>query len=96
VWALERACALDPRRLDACVEAAWLRSRKGEHATARGALHDVLDRSPWYFSAIKLLGEDLLSAGETAAGCGHLRRYDTMFGGRSSVHQRVREFCGAD
>jgi hypothetical protein len=93
VVGLERACALDPRRLEACVEAAWLHSRAGEHAAAREALLAVLSRSPWYFPAIKLLGEDLLAAGEPVAGCRHLRRYDAMFGGGSSVRQRVREFC---
>jgi O-antigen ligase len=93
VAALERACALDPRRLEACVEAAWLRSRAGEHATARQALRSVLERSPSYFPAIKLLGEDLLSVGDRAAGCRHLRRYDEMFGGHSSAHERVRESC---
>jgi O-antigen ligase len=93
VAALERACALDPRRLEACVDAAWRRSRAGEHAAARRALDEVLRRSPHYFPAIKLLGEDLLSAGDRAAGCRHLLRYDAMFGGRSSAHDRVRESC---
>jgi hypothetical protein len=93
VAALERACALDPRRVEACVEAAWLRSRAGEHAAARRALDAVLRRSPYYFPAIKLLGEDLLTAGERDAGCRHLRRYDEMFGGRSSAHVRVRASC---
>jgi hypothetical protein len=93
VAALERACALDPRRLATCVEAAWLRSRSGDHAAARRGLDAVLTRSPWYFPAIKLLGEDFLAAGERAAGCRHLRRYDALFGGRSSAHQRIREFC---
>jgi O-antigen ligase len=92
--ALERACRLDPRRLDACVQAAWLRSRVGDRATARAELAALLERSPWYFPAIKLLGEDLLAAGETEAGCRHLRRYDAMFGGRSTAHERVRAFCG--
>jgi O-antigen ligase len=91
--ALERACALDPRRLEACVEAAWLRSRTGDHAAARRALDAVLRRAPCYFPAIKLLGEDLLVAGERVAGCRYLRRYDGMFGGRSSAHERVRESC---
>jgi O-antigen ligase len=93
VTALERACALDPRRVEACVQAAWLRSRAGEHATAREALRSVLERSPSYFPAIKLLGEDLLAAGERDAGCRQLRRYDGMFGGRSTAHDRVRESC---
>jgi hypothetical protein len=94
LFAQERACRLDPRRLEACVQAAWLRSRAGDHATARAELAALLDRSPWYFPAIKLLGEDLLAAGETAAGCRHLRRYDALFGGRSTAHERVRAFCG--
>jgi hypothetical protein len=93
VAALERACALDPRRLEACVEAAWLRSRAGEHEAAREALAAVLRRSPSYIPAIKLLGEDFLAAGEAAAGCRHLRRYDAMFGGRSSVSPRVSASC---
>ena len=93
VVALEQACRLDPRRLEACVQAAWLRSRAGEHEAARGELYAVLGRSPWYFPAIKLLGEDLLAAGEPAAGCRHLRRYDAMFEGRSAAHERVRAFC---
>jgi hypothetical protein len=95
VSALERACTLDPRRLEACVEAAWLRSRAGEHAAAQQALNAVLRHSPDYFPAIRLLGEDLLSAGQQAAGCRYLRRYDAMFGGRSSAHERLRESCPA-
>jgi O-Antigen ligase len=94
--ALERACRLDPRRLEACVQAAWLRSKAGEHAAARAELDAVLSRSPWYFPAIKLLGEDLLAAGEPAAGCRWLRRYDAMFGGNSTAHERVRAFCAPD
>jgi O-Antigen ligase len=93
VVTLERACALDPRRLEACVEAAWLHCRAGEDAAARRALDAVLRRSPYYYPAIKLLGEDLLAAGEQTAGCRHLRQYDEMFGGRSSVRERLRESC---
>jgi O-antigen ligase len=94
VVALERACRLDPRQLNACVQAAWLRSRAGEHAAARAELGALLERSPWYFPAIKLLGEDLLAAGDRAAGCRHLRRYDAMLGGHSTAHERVLAFCG--
>jgi hypothetical protein len=93
--ALERACALDPRRLEACVEAAWLRGRDGDHAALRDGVRRVLQRSPHYFPALKLLGEDLLAQGETVAGCRHLRAYDGMFGGRSSVSERVRDVCRA-
>lgn len=90
---LERACTLDPRRVEACVEAAWLRGRAGDHAALREGVARVLRRSPHYFPALKLLGEDLLAQGQTEAGCRHLRAYDAMFGGASSVHERVRESC---
>ncbi len=90
---LERACTLDPRRVEACVEAAWLRGRAGDHAALREGVASVLRRSPHYFPALKLLGEDLLAQGDTTAGCRTLVAYDSMFGGASSVHGRVRESC---
>ena len=90
---LERACTLDPRRVEACVEAAWLRGKAGDHAALRDGARRVLQRSPHYFPALKLLGEDLLAQGETVAGCRCLRSYDGMFGGRSSVSGLVRDFC---
>jgi hypothetical protein len=90
---LERACTLDPRRVEACVEAAWLRGRAGDHAALREGVARVLRRSPHYFPALKLLGEDLLAQGDTTAGCRTLGAYDAMFGGASSVHERVRESC---
>jgi hypothetical protein len=90
---LEYACTLDPRRLEACVEAAWLRGKAGDHTALRDGARRVLQRSPHYFPALKLLGEDLLAQGETVAGCRCLLLYDGMFGGRSSVGERVRDFC---
>ncbi len=91
--AQERACRLDPRRLDACVQAAWLRSLAGDSHGARAGLVEVLDRSPAYYPAIKLLGEDALARRDTRTGCGYLGIYDQMFGGRSSVHERLARDC---
>jgi hypothetical protein len=76
--ALEHACALDPRRVEACVQAAWLRSRAGDHVAARTLLHDVLSRAPAYLPAIKLLAEDLLSTGDREEGCRRVREYDAL------------------
>jgi hypothetical protein len=53
----------------------------------------VLDRSPCYYPAIKLLGEDSLARGDRDTGCRYLGIYDEMFGRRSSVHERVRRDC---
>jgi O-antigen ligase len=91
--ALERACALDPRRLEACTQAAWLRGTAGDHAGLRKGAARVLERAPHYFPALKLLGEDLLAEGRTAEGCLYLRRYDALFGGRSSASEFVRARC---
>ena len=95
VAALDRACALDPRQVEACVRAAWLHSRAGDHAEARRGVERVLARSPAYFPAIKLLGEDLLDEGRSQDGCRELRRYDALFDGRSSIHAQVEETCPA-
>jgi O-antigen ligase len=83
--ALERACTLDPRRVDACVQAAWLRSREGEHASARKLLEGVLRRSPQYFPAIRLLAEDRLAVGDREAGCRWVRAYEALLGDASSL-----------
>jgi hypothetical protein len=91
--ALERACALDPRRLEACVEAAWLRSRAGDHAAARRLLESVLARSAYYLPALKLLSEDLLAAGEWHEGCRQARAYATLLGGASSMPDAALETC---
>jgi len=91
--ALERACSLDPRRVEACVQAAWLRSRAGDHPAAQRLLEDVLAHSPDYFPAIKLLAEDLLSAGDGEAGCRYVRAYAALLGGASSLPPRVVDAC---
>jgi hypothetical protein len=93
--ALERACRLDPRRLDACVEAAWHDSRAGRHDVAQMALAEVLARSPEYPPALKLRAEDLLAAGRRDEGCAQARRYDALFGGASSLHRLVSRECGS-
>jgi O-antigen ligase len=91
--ALERACALDPRRVEACVQAAWLRSRAGDHPAAQRLLEDVLAHSPDYFPAIKLLAEDLLFSGDREAGCRYARAYAALLGEASSLGPRVEEAC---
>ena len=96
VAALERACGLDPRRVEACVEAAWLHSRAGDHGRARSLLGNVLGRSPYYFPAIKLLAEDLLATGEHEAGCRQVRAYETLLGGASSIRQGIASTCPPD
>lgn len=93
VASLERACGLDPRRIEACVEAAWLHSRAGDHGLARSLLGTVLDRSPHYFPAIKLLAEDLFLTGEREAGCRYVRAYDTLFRGASSIREGIGTEC---
>jgi O-antigen ligase len=92
---LERACRLDPRRLDACVEAAWHHSREGRHEAAQRALAEVLRRSPAYLPARKLRAEDLLIAGQTRIGCAAAREYDATLDGRSSLHALVVARCDA-
>lgn len=82
---LERACRLDPRRLDACVRVAWRLSVRGDHTRARSVLAAVLARSPSYYPALKLRAEDRLAAGEPLAGCREIEAYDALFAGSSSV-----------
>jgi O-antigen ligase len=91
--ALERACSLDPRRVEACVQAAWLRSRAGDHPAAQGLLEGVLSLSPHYFPATKLLAEDRLIAGDREVGCRYARGYDASFGGTSSLREFVAQQC---
>jgi O-antigen ligase len=92
---LERACAHDPRRVDACTDAAWLRSRAGDHSTARQLLEGVLVHSPHYFPAIKLLAEDRWAAGDREAGCRYARAYEALLGGASSLGRRLAQGCGS-
>jgi O-Antigen ligase len=89
------ACRLNPRNLPACVTAAWLQGRAGEAAVARATLTRVLERSPYYFPAIKLLGEQALARGERERGCRYLWIYDEMFRRRSTVHQVLGHYCDA-
>jgi O-antigen ligase len=91
---LERACRLDPRRLDACVEAAWHHSRAGRHGAAQAKLAEVLSRSPAYYPALKLRAEDLVAAGHREEGCARAREYDALFGGASSLGPLVLRECG--
>jgi O-antigen ligase len=93
VASVERACGLDPRRVEACVEAAWLHSRAGDHGRARSLLATVLHRSPYYFPAIKLLAEDLLLTGEREAGCRQVRAYEELLGGVSSIRREIATAC---
>ncbi len=87
------ACRRNPRNLPACVTAAWLQGRSGEHARARATLTRVLDRSPYYFPAIKLLGEQALARGERESGCRYLWIYDELFRRQSSVHHLLGHYC---
>jgi hypothetical protein len=93
VQALEKSCRLDPRRLDACTQGAWLRIRSGDHEAGRRALVKVLERAPHYFPAIKLLGEDSMARGDRETGCCYLGLYDALFDGRSTVHDRLLLAC---
>jgi hypothetical protein len=93
VQAQERACRLDPRQLEACIDGAWLRMQAGDHQTGRRALAQVLDRAPHYFPAIRLLGEDSLAQGDRETGCRYLGLFDALFDGRSSMHERLLGEC---
>jgi hypothetical protein len=93
VRAQEEACRLDPRRVEACTQAAWLRIRSGDHATGRRHLVDLLHRAPHYFPAIKLLGEDSMEEGDVRTGCFYLGLYDALFDGRSAFHDRLVAEC---
>jgi hypothetical protein len=87
------ACRQNPRNLPACVTAAWLQGRSGEPARARATLTRVLERSPYYFPAIKLLGEQALARGERQSGCRYLWIYDELFRRQSSVHHVLGHYC---
>jgi len=93
--AQDEACRLNPRNLPACVTAAWLQGRSDEPEAARSTLTRLLDRSPYYFPAIKLLGEQALVRGESATACRYLWIYDEMFRRRSSVHHLLGRHCEA-
>jgi O-antigen ligase len=93
--AQREACRLNPRNLPACVTAAWLEGRSSEPAAARLTLTRLLERSPYYFPAIKLLGEQALVRTETETACRYLWIYDEMFRRRSSVHYLLGHHCEA-
>ena len=89
------ACRLNPRNLPACVTAAWLQGGAGENAAAQATLTRVLERSPYYFPAVKLLGEQALALGERERACRYLWIYDEMFRRRSGVHHLLGRHCEA-
>ncbi len=95
VRAQEESCRLDPRRLEACTQGAWLRIRAGDHEAGRRALVGVLEHAPHYFPAIKLLGEDSMARGDRETGCLYLGLLDALFDGRSALHERLRLDCPA-
>jgi hypothetical protein len=92
----DRACQLNPRNVAACVDAAWLHARRGEGGVARPGLLAVLDRSPHYHPAIKLLGELTLALGDRNAGCRYLKTYDDLFEGHSSLHGKLAADCNPE
>jgi hypothetical protein len=91
-----RACSLEPRNLAACVTAAWLLSADGEQAQAQALTLLILERSPHYYPAIKLLGELRLAQGQREAGCGDLALYEWLFEGRGLASRLVDRYCRAD
>jgi hypothetical protein len=89
------ACELNPRNMRACLRASWLEARNLNRRRARNRLAVLLDRSPYYYPAIKLLAEESLAQGDPRAGCFHLWIYDTLFGGGSSAHEELSRTCDA-
>jgi O-antigen ligase len=93
---LETACSLNPRNREACVLAAWRQVREGDHAAARRSLAKVLERSPYYYPAIKLLAEDAFARRETEEGCLYVWIYDGLFRNASSLHGFLVRRCPAE
>ena len=91
-----RACALNPRNRRACLAAAWRDALAGERAAARVRAAAILDRSPCYYPAIKLLADESFAHGDARAGCFHLWIYDSLFAGTSSEHTRLVSRCAPD
>jgi hypothetical protein len=91
--AQEDACRLNPRNLPACVTAAWLQGRAGADQAAEATLRALLARSPYYFPAIKLHGEQALARGDAETGCRSLWIYDELFRRRSTVHRFLGRYC---
>jgi hypothetical protein len=88
------ACRLNPRNLRACLKVAWLDAQAGRRLRARQGLIAVLERSPYYYPAIKLLADESSARGDHAAGCFHLWVYDALFEERSSLHATLSATCG--
>jgi hypothetical protein len=91
--AQDLACALDPGNLRGCLLSAWHHVRAGQRRQARARLFAVLERSPYYGPAIKLLGEEELAAGHRTTGCFHLWIYDRLHGHRSSARAALVAAC---
>lgn len=88
------ACRLQARGLPACVTAAWLHAREGRPDLGRDRLLQVLERSPHYHPAIRLLGEEAAARGDVGEACLALWIYDQLHRGRSPVHGRLGRLCG--
>jgi hypothetical protein len=93
VGAQARACELNPRNLRACVDASWRHASEGHRRRARMRLAQVLDRSPYYFPAIRLLADESFTNGDERAGCFYAWIYDALFAGRSSLHDALDARC---
>ena len=76
---ISRASDLNPRNMRAALKAAWFDARAGHRRRARVRLSELLERSPYYYPAIKLLAEESLARGDVRAGCFHLWVYDALF-----------------
>jgi hypothetical protein len=91
--AQREACRLNPRNLRACLRVAWLHAEAGRRLRARQRLIAVLERSPYYYPAIKLLADESTAHGDHATGCFHLWVYDALFEERSTVHATLSATC---
>jgi hypothetical protein len=58
-------------------------------------LRRVLRHSPYYYPAVKLLGQHALARGRQEEGCLALWLYDALFAGASSVHGPLFAQCPA-
>jgi len=93
VGAQEAACRFNRRNLPACVTAAWLHARAGDRPEARALLVGVLRRSPYYYPAIRMLGEVAAADGDRRGACLYLWTYDELFRGLSPIHSRLHALC---
>jgi hypothetical protein len=93
---LEKACSLNSRNTEACVLAAWRQVQGGDHEAARMSLGAVLERSPYYYPAIKLLAENAFARRDTEEGCLYLWIYDGLFRSSSSLHGVLVRRCSTE